>query len=115
MRKGETAFRTDQVDPFLKTLENCVDESIQQTSIRGTFDKILCIQGWYIGAEIKDEDGKLDPLQKYKASLIRTKGKGIALCWRPQNHELVKHFLSQLNAGIFDKALLRKINQEEEA
>lgn len=111
--KPETSFRTGQVDPFLDSLSNCVHESIQQVSIRGTFDKIICIHGWFVGAEIKDEKGLPDALQSYNATKIRNKGLGIAFVWRPQNHKQVEKFLTYLNAGIFDKAMLAKINKEE--
>ncbi len=66
-----------------------------------------------MGAEIKDEIGIPDPLQKYMQTKVRSQGKGIAFIWRPQNHETVKSFLSQLNAGVYDRAMLEKINKEE--
>lgn len=111
--KPETSFRTGQVDQFLDSLSNCVHESIQQVSIRGSFDKIACIHGWYVGIELKATDGLPDQLQSYNATKIRNKALGIAFVWRPQNHEQVKKFLMHLNAGIFDKAMLAKINKEE--
>lgn len=110
--KSETIFRK-RCDKFLDKLDNSVDFSIQQLAIRGDFDKIICIQGWFVGSEIKDEDGKPDPLQSYKASKVRTQGKGIAFIWRPQNDKDVKNFLTQLNAGVLDRSLLQKINREE--
>lgn len=111
--KPETTFRTSHVDPFLDSLENCFHESIQQQTIRGTADKICCIHGWLVWAEVKDEHGTPEPLQSYKASKVRSKGKGIAFVWRPQNHDKVKGFLTKLNAGIFEMSLLREINKEE--
>lgn len=110
--KGESLFR-QRVQEFLKTLDNCVSESIQQVAIRGTFDIILCCQGWFVGAELKDERGLPDPLQTYKATKIRNQGQGIAFIWRPQNHQNIMQFLTQLNAGVFDKPLLTKINKEQ--
>lgn len=110
--KNETKFRK-RVTEFLETLENCVQESIQQVAIRGSFDKILCIQGRYVGAELKDETGRPDALQMFKIKRIRNVAKGIAFIWRPQNHEDIKKFLSLLNAGVFDRDLLAKINKEE--
>lgn len=109
---GETLFRKG-CDKFLDTLENTVHESIQQVTIHGTADKIICVQGWLVWAEIKDEAGRPTPLQSYKASKIRNQGKGIAILWRPQNDKDVRRFLTQLNAGIFDRPLLAKINKEE--
>lgn len=110
--KNETKFRM-KVSKFLRSLENCTDESIQQVSIRGSFDKILCIHGRFVGAEIKDDKGLPDPLQVYKATRIRHQGKGIAFIWRPQNHTLIMTFLRQLNAGVLDQSLLQIINKEE--
>lgn len=98
---------------FLKGLENTIEMSIQQVAIRGTFDKILCCHGWFVGAEIKDEAGLPDALQAYMGTLIRSKGLGVSFIWRPQNHEDIKKFLTQLDAGVFDRALLTKINKEE--
>ena len=102
-----------RVTKFLKSLENCVEMSIQQVAIRGSFDKILCVHGWFVGAELKDEVGRPDALQAFMGTLIRSQGKGIAFIWRPQNHEDIKRFLTQLDAGVFDRALLTKINKEE--
>lgn len=110
--KGETIFRKRCAE-FLGSLENCYYESIQQVTIRGSADIIACIQGFGVWAEIKDEAGVPDPLQVYKASNWRNQGKGIAFVWRPQNHELVKRFLQQLNAGILDRPMLIKLNKEE--
>lgn len=110
--KQETAFR-QRCDKFLDSLENCYHESIQQMTIRGTCDKIICIHGFGLWAELKDERGLPDPLQVYKASKWRNQGKGIAFIWRPQNHELVKKFLTLLNAGVLDRQMLARINKEE--
>lgn len=110
--KNETIFRKRCTD-FLDTLQNCHHETVQQVAIRGSADMILCIQGFGVWAEIKDEAGVPDPLQIYKASKWRNQGKGVAFIWRPQNHELVKRFLQQMNAGVLDRPMLIKINKEE--
>ncbi len=110
--KRETQFR-GHCDTFLEKLSNTMHESIQQVAIHGSADKIICSQGFGVWAEIKDEDGTSDPLQKYKASKWRNKGKGIALVWRPQTDQLVKKFLSMLDKGYFEKSLLEQIHKEE--
>lgn len=112
MKKPETKFR-EKCDKFLNTLDNAVHESVQQVAIHGTCDKIICCHGFGVWAELKDEAGLPTTLQIYKASKWRNQGKGIAFVWRPQNDMLVKRFLTQLNAGVFDKAMLSKINKEE--
>lgn len=112
MQKSETKFRKS-CDRFLDSLSNCVHESIQQVAIRASADKIFCIHGWGIWSEIKDEIGTPDPLQSYKISKWRSKAKGIAFIWRPQNDKLIRSFLSLLDAGIFDTSIYSKIIEEE--
>lgn len=108
--KKETKFRTGKVDPFLKTLENCFAISLQQVSLRGDADKILCINGWYVWLELKTDTGKLSKLQEYKASLVRAAG-GMDLLARPSNWGEVKAFLIELNKGIYDQNHLRRIRE----
>lgn len=105
MKKEETKFRQGKIDPFLKSLDNVAAETIQQKSIRGTADKILCVHGWFVWMEIKTDTGKLDALQIYKASCFRKAG-GIVLIARPSNWEKIKSFLTLLNSGIYNKNLL---------
>lgn len=108
----ESAFRHDRVDPFLKKLKNTAAFSIQQQSIRGTADKILCIRTYFVWLEIKKEGEDPDPLQAYNASQVRRAG-GIALCAKPENWAKVSLFLKMLDDGIYDKTMLLKINQED--
>lgn len=106
--KPETRFRK-RVDVFLKSLENTTAESIQQASLRGTADKILCVHGWFVWMEIKTDEGDLTPLQTYKASNVRVKGKGIAFAARPGNWPQIMAFLTLLDKGVYDSTLLRAI------
>ena len=53
MQKPETKFRMSQVLPFLKTLGNTYAEPIQQLSILGTADYILCSNGYFVWLELK--------------------------------------------------------------
>lgn len=99
--KNETLFR-QRVNAFYKTLENTVAEPIAQKSIRGTADHILCAYGFFVWAEIKTDEGQLSPLQEYKSSLIRNKGRGISLVVRPSNFKEVKDFLITLDRGVYD-------------
>lgn len=110
--KEETVFRTGKVDPFLKKLKNTAAFSIQQQSIRGTADKMLCVGGHFVWLEIKKEGEEPEPLQAYNASLVRTAG-GIALCAKPENWGRVSLFLKMLDDGIYDKKLLLQLNREE--
>ncbi len=97
-QKPETKFRTKVVDPFLKTLKNCYAESIQQISIRGTSDKKLCINGWYVALELKSLDGKLSPLQQFKLNEVIRTG-GIAIACNPNNWEATKELLTAIDKG----------------
>jgi hypothetical protein len=72
--KPETRFRINQVDPFLKKLKGIWAESIQQVSISGTPDKLMCIRGKFVALELKSDDGELSPLQKDKRFLIERAG-----------------------------------------
>lgn len=109
MRKPETKFRQTQVIPFLKSLERTVFFPVQQSSIRGDFDFVLCVYGWFVGMELKDDDGLLDALQAYKATCVRHVD-GIAFVAKPSNWHDVKIFLGLLNGGIYDKNALRRIS-----
>lgn len=108
--KPETSFRVSKVDPFLKTLENTFSQSIQQKSIRGTADKILCVHGFFIWMEIKTNEGLLDAMQEYKYSCVKRAG-GVSIVARPHNWEDVMAYLKLMDRGINDKNLLFAIEQ----
>lgn len=97
--KRETIFRK-QVDKFLKSLGNTYEMSIQQKSIRGDADKILCCHGRFVWMELKTSEGVPDPLQAWKASQVKHQGRGIALTVSPDNWEAVKNFLTLLSEGL---------------
>lgn len=98
--KPETAFRTRKVDPFIKKLNQTAGFSIQQTSIVGDPDKILCIRGMFVAVEIKDKGGILEPLQEYNLSRIVAAG-GYAYVADPTNWDEVKGFLKLISEGQF--------------
>lgn len=64
------------INPFLKKLPHTKYFSIQQTSIRGTPDYLICVMGCFVGMEVKDDDNPkgLDPLQKDNKFLIERAG-----------------------------------------
>jgi len=97
--KPETRFRVNQVIPFLKELKNTSYFPIQQLSILGDADFILCCNGGFVWLELKDIKESLRPLQEYKASWVVRTG-GVAIKADPDNWEEVKLFLQQLNKGI---------------
>lgn len=97
--KPETKFRTNKVDPFLKSLKNTMSFSIQQVSIHGDPDKILCVHGRFVAMELKAKGGGLSKLQELKLGLVQKAG-GIAIVANPDNWDYVKHYLSNLDGGI---------------
>lgn len=111
MKKPETLFR-ERCDSFLNCLDRCFHESIQQVAIHGTCDKLVAIQGHGLWVELKAEGKTPDPLQAYKLSKWRAAG-CFGIVWSPENDMDVKNFLTRLNAGVLDRALLSKINKEE--
>jgi hypothetical protein len=82
--------------------------TIQQVSILGDADKVLCCHGWFVWMELKDEGESPSGLQRLKAKQVRDAG-GIAICVSPTNWEATKAFLISLNGGVYDKNLLRRI------
>lgn len=99
--KPETKFRQQKVWPFLKTLKNTFSEPIQQATIRGTADYILCARGTFVWLEIKDEGEALRPLQAWKASEVR-RTHGLAIKVDPTNWASVKALLRKLDEGDTD-------------
>lgn len=93
--KPETAFRINKVDKFLKKLPGTWSVSVQQQSIRGTPDKLLCIRGKFVALELKSAGGKLTKLQEYTLLKIEDSG-GIAILVSPTNWAAVKEQLLQL-------------------
>lgn len=108
--KKETGFRKNKVIPFLKTLNRTAFFPIQQKTIRGDADFIMCSQGFFVWLELKTDEGSPDPLQVYKASCVTQTG-GISIVANPRNWGLVMDFLTLLDRGIYDKNVLREIKQ----
>lgn len=98
--KPETAFRTRYVDPFLKTLKNTVKFSIQQMSLNGHPDMLICVRGKFVALELKARGGRLEPLQEHFLNLIRSAG-GLALVATPDNWPEIKDILLQLSKGEY--------------
>jgi len=82
--KDETKFRI-KVDKLLKAIPDSWFESISQRSIRGTPDKIGCINGRFIALEFKTkEKSYLSRLQDSKIKKINKCG-GYARVVYPEN------------------------------
>jgi hypothetical protein len=91
-------MRIGQVYPFLKSLKNVHFFSIQQQALCGHPDILLVINGWFVALELKAEDGKPRPLQKYHLDEVRRAG-GISFCANEENWEEVKQILLTIDRG----------------
>jgi hypothetical protein len=99
--KPETVFRIKKVNPFIKKLNATADFSIQQTSIIGDPDKLLCIRGNFVALELKDEGGGvLERLQEYNLSRVVAAG-GYAYVADQSNWKEVSGYLQLLSNGHF--------------
>lgn len=73
----------------LKTWSNGIQRS-------GIPDLIVCLNGHFVGIEVKAEKGKPSELQKYNIKKIEEAG-GIAMIVYPDDFEDIKKLLEQLN------------------
>lgn len=80
---------------MLEALPNCWVEKIQQVSIRGTPDFLMCLSGVFVAIELKTDEGDLEPLQEFKLEKISRCG-GVALVVTPSNWEETYEFLHQI-------------------
>jgi len=97
--KKETNFRVNKVRPFLKTLRHTKFFPIQQLTIIGDPDFLLCVRGLFISLELKkDKKEKLRKLQEVKQDEVVDAG-GISIKADPDNWEEVKQFLKTLDGG----------------
>lgn len=92
-QKPETRFKI-RILPVLRRIDLLYVEKIQQKSIRGTLDLILCVNGWYVVLELKVY-GDLDPMQKRNMVRIRN-ANGYAIETTPENFPGVQKFLKIL-------------------
>lgn len=94
----ESRFRQSYVLPFLKALKHTWFTSVQQMTSRGTPDFLLCINGRFVGMELKAPGGIISALQRYNLHEIQLRG-GIAIIASPLNWSEVKDVLRQLDQG----------------
>jgi len=96
-KKPETIFRESTYDD-LDRLKNTYWMSIQQLSIIGDPDIILCISGKFVALEYKkDAKTKPEAIQLYKHTKIRRKGKGKVFVVYPGNWKRIYKKLLQLS------------------
>lgn len=97
-KKPETNFR-GRVSKDLKKLPHTAVFPIQQKTIIGDPDYMLCINGRFVGLELKSEKGKPSPLQKYKLNAIKEAGGFTAVAY-PDIWGIVYEQLQLLAAGM---------------
>ena len=86
-QKPETLFRKKVVSD-LKKLERLKIFPIQQSSIVGTPDLLICANSRFIALELKAEEGKPSALQKYNLDAVTEAG-GYAMVVYPKNWKYV--------------------------
>lgn len=97
--KPESKFRQHHVVPFLKTLPNTYYDGIQQASKSGSLDFYLCVNGRFVGMELKkDELAVVSDLQKHHLQKIQRAG-GDAFLVYPKNFDRIREYLEQLAKG----------------
>jgi len=95
-QKLETVLRA-RVSRHLKNLPNTWMESIQQVSIMGSPDMLLCVLGHFVAIEFKaTPKDQLTPMQAYKREVIVNKAKGLYFIIDNQNWQCVVQFLRVL-------------------
>lgn len=92
--------------PRLRQLPNTWLVKVQQRTIRGTPDIIMCVNGMFVAIELKkSEKEQADLLQDHHLEMINTHAKGIGLKVSPENWEKVYEALVTLSGGgHFDRS-----------
>ncbi len=112
-QKAETRFRNNKVTPFLKRLANTVYFSIQQVSICGDPDFILCCNGHFVALELKAPGEEPRPYQQFKLEAVSHAG-GISLVARPDNWAMIAYVLASLDAGADPKSIMDLVHSGTE-
>jgi len=80
----------------LKLLPNCVVMSIQQTSIRGTPDILMCLNGRFVALELKrSSTAPATELQRYNIQKLDEAGGFAKICY-PENFEEIFEQLKEI-------------------
>lgn len=69
---------------------------------KGVPDILTCINGYFVGIEVKAQNGHPSELQLYNIEQIR-KADGFAFVLYPSGYEQFKEFIKNLNVEIFDR------------
>lgn len=96
--KPETKFRVGKVIPFLKKLRHTAYFPIQQLTIVGDADFLLCCHGRFVALELKADGEKPRPIQQAKLDWV-TKTHGVSIVANPKTWEEAKSLLLYLDRG----------------
>lgn len=94
----EAKFKNHVVLPDLKALSRTYVMTIQQSSIVGDPDLILCVNGKFVALELKANNGNLKKLQRYKLEKIKESG-GIAFAVFPKDWPEIFKQIEKLSKG----------------
>lgn len=101
MTQPETRFK-NRIRPHLEALNNTFVIKIQQVTVRGDPDFVLCVDGGFVGMELKrDAKAKPTALQRHKLELI-DKAAGIAMVVCPETWDEAFRYLELLSQGIVE-------------
>ena len=99
-------FLKDNGAWFVKTWSNGIQR-------KGIPDIIACVNGYFIGIELKAENGKPSELQKWNVKKIREAG-GVAIVLYPDQFETFKGYIKALNHNIVCNNGLRQYHFDRE-
>ena len=68
---------------------------IQQRTIKGTPDILMCLKGRFVAIELKTEDGVVSILQQHNLKIIKQSG-GLSYVLTPENEDEVINELRNL-------------------
>jgi hypothetical protein len=91
-KNPETKFK-EKVQEDLKTLPDCYFTKIQQVAIRGIPDILLCVNGRFVGMELK-VDSEISALQLYNLMKIQ-EANGVAIIATPKNWKIIFPLLKE--------------------
>jgi hypothetical protein len=99
--KPETVFK-NRIAKQLKKLRNTWGVKIQQVSITGTPDQLLCIMGSFVALELKKDQYEIPTeLQLYNLRSIHKAG-GFSFVAYPENWDAIFSFLEKLSSGVVE-------------
>lgn len=99
-KQKETAFK-EKIKPLIEKLPNTWVVKIQQRTLRGTPDLLICVNGLFVALELKKSDKEAsDFLQDHNLDLINKAG-GLGIKVYPENWDKVFLSLIALSKGEY--------------